>query len=53
MGMGLVLQHCDTPHEHARTLSVNGGMKKNSDGSTLILCVGGVRVDNPQNQEYK
>jgi hypothetical protein len=53
MGMGLVLQHCETSHEHARTLSVNGGMKI-SDVSTLILCVdSGVRVENPRNQESK
>jgi hypothetical protein len=36
---------CDTPHQSVRTLSLDGNMKRISDGHTLILCVDGdVRV---------
>lgn len=39
MTMGLVLQHCDTPLESARALSLNGSMKMISGGHTFMLCV--------------
>ena len=38
MGIVIVTQHTDTPHEHAEMLSLDGGMKI-MEGSTIVLCL--------------
>lgn len=38
MGIGTVMQHKDTLHEHAEMLSLDGGAKM-MEGSTIVLCV--------------
>jgi hypothetical protein len=38
MQTGTILQYDDTPHEHARLLSLDGGLKV-LEGSTEMLCV--------------
>jgi hypothetical protein len=38
MGIGTVMQHKDTLHEHAEMLSLDGGVKM-MEGSTIVLGV--------------
>jgi hypothetical protein len=44
MGMGIVVQHNDTPHENARTLSLDGSTKVSKSYTVPLSTDGDVRV---------
>jgi hypothetical protein len=50
MGMGTVMQHDDTPHEHVMTLSLYGSTKVSEDYTTVLCIDGDVGVPECQNQ---